>query len=51
MFELLVFLSQFLEVIKLGNASTYQDALMHRDLFLLQVTFIPTLHVLWSTLI
>ncbi|CAL4958811.1 unnamed protein product [Urochloa decumbens] len=28
---------EFLEVIKLGNASTYQDALMHRDLFLLQM--------------
>jgi hypothetical protein len=29
---------QFLEVIKLGNASNYQDTLVHRDLFLLQVT-------------
>ncbi|XP_062195570.1 homeobox-leucine zipper protein HOX29-like [Phragmites australis] len=28
---------EFLEVIKLGNASNYQDALMHRDLFLLQM--------------
>jgi homeobox-leucine zipper protein len=28
---------EFLEVIKLGNASTYQDTLMHRDLFLLQM--------------
>jgi len=37
-------LFQFLEVIKLGNASTYQDALMHRDLFLLQVTLVPLLH-------
>ena len=37
-------LFQFLEVIKLGNASTYQDALIHRDLFLLQVTLVPLLH-------
>jgi hypothetical protein len=29
---------QFLEVIKVGNAGNYQDALLHRDLFLLQVT-------------
>ncbi|KAL5228080.1 hypothetical protein ABZP36_016345 [Zizania latifolia] len=28
---------EFLEVIKLGNASNYQDALVHRDLFLLQM--------------
>ncbi|CAD6240327.1 unnamed protein product [Miscanthus lutarioriparius] len=28
---------EFLEVIKLGNASNYQDALLHRDLFLLQM--------------
>ncbi|TVU22740.1 hypothetical protein EJB05_32457 [Eragrostis curvula] len=28
---------EFLEVIKLGNASNYQDTLMHRDLFLLQM--------------
>ncbi|VAH74399.1 unnamed protein product [Triticum turgidum subsp. durum] len=27
---------EFLEVIKIGNASNYQDTLMHRDLFLLQ---------------
>ncbi|GJN06362.1 hypothetical protein PR202_ga24085 [Eleusine coracana subsp. coracana] len=31
------FSGQFLEVIKLGNVSNYQDALMHRDLFLLQM--------------
>uniref|UniRef100_A0A0D3EKS1 Homeobox domain-containing protein n=1 Tax=Oryza barthii TaxID=65489 RepID=A0A0D3EKS1_9ORYZ len=30
-------LLQFLEVIKLGNASNYQDTLVHRDLFLLQM--------------
>uniref|UniRef100_A0A453ED89 MEKHLA domain-containing protein n=1 Tax=Aegilops tauschii subsp. strangulata TaxID=200361 RepID=A0A453ED89_AEGTS len=28
---------EFLEVIKIGNASNYQDTLMHRDLFLLQM--------------
>jgi homeobox-leucine zipper protein len=28
---------EFLEVIKLGNASNYQDTLVHRDLFLLQM--------------
>ncbi|XP_062215818.1 homeobox-leucine zipper protein HOX29-like [Phragmites australis] len=28
---------EFLEVIKIGNASNYQDALMHRDMFLLQM--------------
>ena len=39
MCSLLNFFCQFLEVIKLGNASNYQDALLHRDLFLLQVTF------------
>ncbi|CAM0880257.1 unnamed protein product [Alopecurus aequalis] len=28
---------EFLEVIKIGNTSNYQDTLMHRDLFLLQM--------------
>uniref|UniRef100_A0A804UFL6 START domain-containing protein n=1 Tax=Zea mays TaxID=4577 RepID=A0A804UFL6_MAIZE len=28
---------EFLEVIKVGNAGNYQDALLHRDLFLLQM--------------
>ncbi|KAJ1282140.1 hypothetical protein BS78_03G027600 [Paspalum vaginatum] len=28
---------EFLEVIKLGNASNYQDALLHRDQFMLQM--------------
>uniref|UniRef100_A0A0E0MSQ6 HD-ZIP protein HOX29 n=1 Tax=Oryza rufipogon TaxID=4529 RepID=A0A0E0MSQ6_ORYRU len=32
---------EFLEVIKLGNASNYQDTLVHRDLFLLQDTSSP----------
>ncbi|CAM0880259.1 unnamed protein product [Alopecurus aequalis] len=32
---------EFLEVIKIGNTSNYQDTLMHRDLFLLQDTSSP----------
>uniref|UniRef100_A0A0E0FHY5 Homeobox domain-containing protein n=1 Tax=Oryza nivara TaxID=4536 RepID=A0A0E0FHY5_ORYNI len=36
-FDATIYCFQFLEVIKLGNASNYQDTLVHRDLFLLQM--------------